>query len=328
MKIFFSLFFLFFFLSCNDSNDDKMELEIFRFENSLFNSTENNINSQRIIWNQELGAFSNYYDQIILGLSSTNDSSYHTSLLSFINHPDMKEVYDSIAKSFVDFTIHKQDLNEALDAYENLLPYLIAPKFITMFSGFNYGVIAYDSVLAIGLDFYLGEKSVFYERLRNPEYLKFQKQKKFMLANVFEALCNRDWEEYHQGNDFLSSIIYKGKVMYFLNKILPGRTEDNILRFSEDQYQWCEDNEFLIWSYFIENELLFSTKESRYMSYLNYSPFAKGMPKESPGRIAYYIGGNIIDNYMSQNKNISFEDLMKQTDYRLILKESKYKPKR
>jgi len=64
------------------------------------------------------------------------------------------------------------------------------------------------------------------------------------------------------------------------------------------------------------------------MSYLNYSPFAKGMPKESPGRIAYYIGGNIIDNYMSQNKNISFEDLMKQTDYRLILKESKYKPKR
>ena len=53
------------------------------------------------------------------------------------------------------------------------------PKFISMFSGFNYGVIVQDSIVAIGLDFYLGKNSVFYKRLGDPEYLKYRKQSRF-----------------------------------------------------------------------------------------------------------------------------------------------------
>ena len=72
-----------------------------------------------------------------------------------------------------------------------------------MFSGFNYGVITYDSVVAVGLEFYLGKNSVFYDRLGNPEYLKFQKQKKFMIPNIFESLFNRDFESYNKESNFL-----------------------------------------------------------------------------------------------------------------------------
>ena len=91
---------------------------------------------------------------------------------------------------------------------------------------------------------------------------------------------------------------------------------------------WCENNEFAIWSYFIENDLLFSIQQREFLSYLNPAPFARGMPRESPGRISYFIGYNIVSNYMRHNSDISIEKLMKETDAQLILKKSKYKPKR
>ena len=75
----------------------------------------------------------------------------------------------------------------------------------------------------------------------------------------------------------------------------------------------------------MEHDLLFSSQEQDYRSFLNYSPFSKGMPKEAPGRVAYYIGYKMIEKYMN-NHDITIEELMFLTDSRQLLKESKYKP--
>ena len=326
MNYFFPLFFFLLLIGCDTSLEDKKDLAVYRFENSLFSVNSDNIDDKQIIWNENLGIFVNYFNDFLF--NNSNDTILQKSVIDFVNHPDMREVYDSINKNFNDFSLYENQINHAVANYNYLIPSKQTPHFITMFSGFNYGVITYDSVVAVGLEFYLGKNSVFYDRLGNPEYLKFQKQKKFMIPNIFESLFNRDFESYNQESNFLSKIIYKGKVMYFLNNILPKYDKSTKLRFSDDQLIWCEENEFLIWSYFIENNLLFSSKENDFRSYLNYSPFAKGMPKESPGRIAYFIGSNIVESYMENNKNISFEELIRNTDYNNILTQSKYKPKK
>ena len=46
--------------------------------------------------------------------------------------------------------------------------------------------------------------------------------------------------------------------------------------------QWVIDNEGNIWAYFMDNELLFSLYEQEFRTFLNYAPFAKGMPNEAP----------------------------------------------
>jgi len=71
---------------------------------------------------------------------------------------------------------------------------------------------------------------------------------------------------------------------------------------------------------------LFSTRDKEYRSYLNHSPFSKGMTTESPSRVAYFIGYEIVKKYMSINNDISLNELMLQDDYMLILNQSKYKP--
>ena len=154
----------------------------------------------------------------------------------------------------------------------------------------------------------------------------FTNQKKFILPYCFEAIANNEFGAFDRGNDFLSQMIYKGKIMYFLDVMLPQLPKADKLRFSKKQFKWCEENEQSIWAYLIDNEILFSTDVKRFNSYINYSPFAKGMTNKSPGRIAYWLGWKIVYEYTENNKNLTLEQLMQNTDAQQILQQSGYKP--
>ena len=71
--------------------------------------------------------------------------------------------------------------------------------------------------------------------------------------------------------------------------------------------------------------MLFSKKDIEFRSFINYAPYAKGMPKEAPGRVAYYIGYKMVNEYMDNNE-IDIEELMYLKDSRKFLQKSKYKP--
>ena len=326
MKFFFP-FLLFVLCSCDVNNvSSDSNLDIYRFENHLFSTTEANASVNKNIWDKELGDFSHSYYSFIANTDYRSDSLFNNQLFSFITNADMREVYDTINNKFKDFSNIKIQLDYAFSEHSRIFPNYPTPKIITMFSGFNYGVVIQDSLIAIGLDFYLGKNSVFYERLGDPEYLRFQKQSKFMLPNIMEAWYDSFFSRYNKKSNLLSELIYKGKIMFLLSKTLPKHSMEDRLRFSKSELNWCMENESLIWTFLIENNLLFSTRDKDYRSYLNYSPFSKGMTQESPSRIAYFIGYEIVNKYMNINSDISLNDLMLQNDHMLILNKSKYKP--
>ena len=195
-----------------------------------------------------------------------------------------------------------------------------------MFSGFNYGVIVEDSLVAIGLDFYLGKNSIFYQRLGDPEYLRFQKQARFITPNILEAWYDSFFSFTNKRTNFLSELIYKGKIMYLISNTLENFYLQDQLRFSKTDLEWCDENESSIWAFLIDNDVLFSSREKEYRSYLNHAPFSKGMTQESPSRIAYYIGYKIVEKYMKNNNEVSIKELMFEEDFMKILTKSKYKP--
>ena len=173
--------------------------------------------------------------------------------------------------------------------FNNFFPEFSNPRIISMFSGFNYGVIVQDSIIALGLDFYLGDKSIFYQRLNDPEYLKYQKQLKFLVPNVMEAWYDSFFSHTNKNVNFLSQLIYKGKIMFLLSNTMPDISMDRLLRYSISDLSWCKKSAASIWAFLIENDILFSTKQKDYRTYLNHAPFSKGMPQDSPSRIAYYL---------------------------------------
>ena len=70
-----------------------------------------------------------------------------------------------------------------------------------------------------------------------------------------------------------------------------------------------------------------STKDQFMISkYMNPAPYSKGMPHESPGQVAVWVGWKIVDEFMQNNSEISISELFEIKDAQYILNQSKYKP--
>ena len=315
-------------------SNDKVELvnvTVNRFDKYLFELFEQNNIEDISCLDKKFGSFNEVFVTQIMQIS--NDYNVEqcdkviNKLYDFTQNNDMQEAYDSTALLFSDFSDISAEINSAFTLCNNFFPDYPTPKIITFFGGFNYGVVSYDDNIAIGLENFLGFNSKFYKYLGDPKYIRYQKQKRFIISNVMEVWFNEYFLKYLDGRDLLSQMIYKGKMMYFLDVMLPHISLSNKLRYSQDEMNWVIQNEGAIWEYFINEDLLFSSRENKIRSYLNYAPFSKGMPDEAPARVAYYIGYKIVEDYM-QNNEISIKDLIYLDNSRTFLQKSKYKPKK
>ena len=87
-----------------------------------------------------------------------------------------------------------------------------------------------------------------------------------------------------------------------------------------------ERNEKKMWSYLIENKLLFSTDFFTINKFINDGPFTKDFSNESPARAANWIGLQIVNSYRKNNSDVNLEELMKNNNVQEILTLSKYSP--
>jgi uncharacterized protein YjaZ len=81
-----------------------------------------------------------------------------------------------------------------------------------------------------------------------------------------------------------------------------------------------------MWVYLIENDLLFSSDNFVIRKLTGEAPFTSYFTNESPGRAAIWIGYKIVESYMTKNRDISLDEMMKNTDVQAILDKAKYNP--
>ena len=308
-----------------DTHNQRIDLKVNRFEKTLFAINNENVEELAGKLESDFGNFNKYFITNIIQIGNLPDTQYYHKLLELTQHNDMREAYDSVALLFADFSEIEEDLEFAFGKFSVGFPSYPIPEITTFFGAFNYGVVTYDNNIAIGLEYFLGKNSKYYKFLGDPEYLRFQKQKKFISPTVIEVWLNEHFQKYLVGQDLLSQLIYKGKIMYCIDKMLPDLPMEDKFRFSKTQMDWVEENEVDIWQHIVHEDLLFSTDENKYRTFVDYAPFAKGMPPQAPGRLAYYIGYKIVNEYMDNNE-IDVEQLMYLTDSRKFLQQSKYKP--
>ena len=310
--------------ACTNSKQ-RVDLKVNRFEKILFEINNENVEELANKLETDFGTFNDVFATQIMQKGNLSDTQYYHELLRFTQHDDMVEAYDSVALLFADFSEIEAELEFAFGQFLVDFPSYPMPEITTFFGGFNYGVVTYDGNIAIGLENFLGKNSKYYSLLGDPEYLRFQKQKKFIASNVAEVWINEHFQQYIGGRDLLSQLIYKGKVMYCIDKMLPDLPMEDKFRFSKAQMDWVEENEVDIWQHMVIEDLLYSEDENKFRSLINYAPFVKGIPHSCPARVGYYIGYEMVNDYMDNNK-IDVEELMYLTDSRKFLQQSKYKP--
>jgi hypothetical protein len=90
--------------------------------------------------------------------------------------------------------------------------------------------------------------------------------------------------------------------------------------------QYCNAYEKNLWGFFAKDNKLYDNDMKLVSEFTSDGPFTRAISKDCPPRIAMWIGLKIVKAYMDHNKDVTFNDLMKEKDAQKILSKSKYKP--
>lgn len=187
-------------------------------------------------------------------------------------------------------------------------------------------------VMGISLQFYLGEQFSVYNDpffIDNvaPAYRSRRFSKEYIIADGMQLVVNDLFPDKSRGKPLVEQMIERGKQLYMLDKFLPTTADSIKTGYTQQQLNWCKENEGLIWSYIVKNEDLYSLNPAVIQVYIGESPFTQGFSQElSPGNIGQWIGWQIIKKFEQKNPEMMPEALMNIPAAK-ILDEAKYKPK-
>ena len=307
------LMILFFFacVSCDKKvslKDNK--IEVVRFEKLFYNSDSADLNK---IKNKYPFFFPDSYP----------DSVW----LNRLQDPIQLEIFNEITIQYDSVIFLETGLFKFFKRHKELVDKFTTPKVITVNTDIDYRnkVILADSLLLIGLDNYLGPNHKFYDGI--PEYIK----EDFTIPGIFSdvaekfAFYNIPRIEFYT---FLDKIIYYGKVLYYKDFTI-DIADRNKIGYSKAKMKWAKENEYFVWTYFIENNILFNPDNNLESRFINDSPFSRfylEIDNESSEMIGKYIGWQIVKSYM-KNNDTSLKNMLNKSPID-IYNNSKYKPQK
>jgi len=306
-----------------DVSHIEIDLNVKRFEKDLFSldTTKIQEESKRLFDQYPVFMKDIFAREFFPALQDPN------ILKNFVQSPQLRQLYDDCQTTYSDFDDLEKDFAEAFRFYKYHFPEKETPILITYLSEFSVGAFTFENILGVGLDFFLGADYPNYRSKDFPNYIKKSMNKEHLVAKAIEALANNLVDK-PNGNRFLDLMVHNGKIHYIMDQLLP-REEDRIkMAYTPEQMKWVETNELQIWTHFIGEELLYSTKYKDFRKLIDHSPNAPGMPGEAPGRTANWIGWQIINAYMARHPETTLPQLLEITDAQKILNQSKYKPRR
>jgi len=320
--------------SCtSDSKPDissiEVDLEIIRLENEIFSLDSTNIiASIDDFYNKHTEVSDLYFEKVMNFLKRDRSGKLDYDFIKkFIGNEALLGLVDSVNTKFPSLGNIEEELEEAFAYYKYYYSNRKLPKVYSWISEFGPAVSTLDStIVGISLDMYLGKDYVYYPSLEFPQYMYRNFEADFIPVNVMKSVwaSHSTWEE--KDGRLIDYMIENGKELYFLEKVLPDYPKENLIGFTSEELKWCESNAVEMWEFFIEKELFYSDNPRDFMKYVKAGPTSSGMPNESPGNTASWLGWQIVKSFMKNNPDYGFSDLEGITDGQKVLVKSKYKP--
>lgn len=317
-----------------DVSDIELELDIRRFEKDLFAIDTNQVEAELAQLEAQYPEFSQIYFQHILGSKDERLApAGHLAYVSgFLKHPAVRQLYDTTMVVFSNMEPIEKEFTKAFKYFKYYFPDKPIPDVTTFISEYSMGAFIYqENSLGVGLDLFLGADYPYFKyNPSNPafsDYLTRTFNKEHLVAKAIHPLVE-DILGDPSGNRLLDLMFYYGKKLYLLDHLLPSAPDSILFEVSEKQIEWLQDNELEMWSYFLQEDLLYSSSLQDIRKFFDYSPNSPGMPEEAPGRTANWLGWKIVEKYMERYPETSMEELVEMKDAQKFMEKARYKPRR
>jgi len=309
-----------------DTSKIDLKLDLYRFDEAMFNAMSvkelGKVNKSQI---EKGGELYEFYVMEMLSSGSPYHDSIANTLFLFTQDSIMKMVNSNVQNLFGDF---KTEQAKIVDMFKHLkyhIPHAMMPlNVITFNSTFANGVVSTPTQIGLGLEMYLGNKNEIIKQLPYPEYFKSKMEHDYLMSDIAQSWLEANVLENNAGEEFLSNMIYNGKLLYLIDAMLPQLENHLKIRFTKTEYDWAEKSEFNVWKHIVEQNWIYSTDMKLVVRYFKPGPTTVGL-EGSPSKMGVYLGWKIIKAYMDKNPKVTLQKLIAEKNHTKILKA--YKPK-
>ena len=258
-----------------------------------------------------------------------------SAIRQFISDDRVRWLCDTTAQILGDWSGLKASVDQAFRYHQHYFPEKDLPRIYSLISEFGYLPFIFEDSdgrngLGVSLEMFLGEDFPYRRYLGlNPAFSAYMTRtynKDHFAMRILEVLVD-DYCGFPPGERLIDHMIYNGKKKYILSSLLPAVPDSVIMTFSQEQLDWCLENERNIWAHFLQNDLLYNQDRLSINKLITPGPNAPGMPPEAPGNTATWIGWRIVSDYMKRYPETSLSGLIYLNDAQSILEKSKYKPR-
>ncbi len=191
------------------------------------------------------------------------------------------------------------------------------------------GDIITSEALGVGMQLHLGRNSSLYTselgQQLYPSYVSRRFEPNTIPVNAMKNIVD-DIVPPSKDQSLLGIMVDKGKRMYLLDLFLPATPDSLKFGYTAAQTKGVQENEGLVWNFFVENNLLYETDVLKLKSFVGDGPKTTELGDGSPGYIALFTGRQIVKAYMDKFPDTKLQELL-SLDAKKILTGSAYKPR-
>lgn len=329
-ETFFLFLLVLLFASCRMSTKESMTqqekegIAVVRYDKLLNEYVRSNSFSALQKMNMEYRQPTKILIEEVLAIGQVADDTISQKLKLFYSDTTLLRLMDDVEKKFPNLDNVEKELTKGFRQLKKEVPSLKAPTFYAQISAFNESVILSDSLLGISLDKYMGEDYPLYKRYFY-EYQRHSMRPERIVPDCFTFYLESQYlYPYQEGVSLSNVMLHHGKINYAVQKALGYHSPDEVLGYSEQERNWCIENEKNVWAYLLKNQHLQARDPMVLRKYMKPAPFTAFFGDNAPALIGIWVGARIVAAYMDRHKNMTLQELLEMTDYRQLLDESGY----
>jgi hypothetical protein len=257
-----------------------------------------------------------------------NDSVFINEIYARLSSPHLDTLLLETKRVFGDLSGLEAQFKEAFSNLKHYYPDFKMPKIQTVISGLDTDIVLVDSLIIVGLDFYLGKGARYRPQMYDYLLRKYDSDdivpSIMLIYGISEIFNKTDLND----KTVLADMIAYGKSFHFAKQMLPCTPDSVLISYTPSEISGSRKNQDLIWARFIESEVLYSTSHVVKKEYLGERPITLQVGEKCPGRIGQWVGWEIVDRFMETHPKMTLPELMSMNNAQQIFKQSRYKPQK